>query len=322
MLKQNPLFGVGMDRYGAYFKQFREVGYPLNYGFDITSSNAHNTFIQLFATGGVFLGASYLILNGYILKRAIFGLKNLTGNNQILLAGVFSAWVAFHAQSLVSIDNIGISIWGWVLGGSIVGLSISASPSIVEDRKPFISKRNDINLTRVMFSTTATVIPIVLIVLLYRGEVNTYKASVNYSLQDQASVEAFKDLQMKAVNTPLIEYSYALGCGFSLVRAELTEDGINVFKRIHLADPRNLDAINSLVLTYEAYNRIPEAIIYRKKMASLDPWNAVNYLALAKDYKSQGDIVNSKMMIDKILTFATGIEGGPIAEQAKKELAQ
>ena len=67
MFKQNPLTGVGMDRYGLYFKEFREVGYPLSYGFDITSSNAHNTFIQLFATGGVFLGLSYLVLNAYIL---------------------------------------------------------------------------------------------------------------------------------------------------------------------------------------------------------------------------------------------------------------
>jgi O-antigen ligase len=125
MFKHEPLFGVGMDRYGAYFKEFREVSYPLSYGFDITSSNAHNTFIQFFATGGVFLGVSYLILNGYILKRAIFGLKNLSGNNQLLLAGIFSAWIAFHAQSLVSIDNIGISIWVWVLGGSIIGLSVS-----------------------------------------------------------------------------------------------------------------------------------------------------------------------------------------------------
>ena len=321
MFMQNPLFGVGMDRYGAYFKQYREVGYPLNYGFDLTSSNAHNTFIQFFATGGILLGLSYLLLNGYILKRAIFGLKNLQGNNQIFLAGIFAAWVAFHAQSLVSIDNIGISIWGWILGGSIVGLSVSADPTLAEDRKLLISGQNVINLRRVFISSTATVIPFLLVVLLYRGEVNTYKASVNYSLQDQASVLAFKDLQMKAVNTPLIEYSYALGCGFSLIRAGLTEEGIEVFKKIHLEDPRNLDAINSLVLTYEAYNKIPEAIIYRKKMALLDPWNAVNYLALAKAYKTQGDLVNSKIMVEKILSFATGIEGGPIAEQAKKVIA-
>jgi hypothetical protein len=55
-------------------------------------------------------------------------------------------------------------------------------------------------------------------------------------------------------------------------------------------------------------------------MAKLDPWNAVNYLALGKDYKAQGDLVKSKEMLDKILSFSTGNIGSPIAEQAKTEL--
>ena len=52
-------------------------------------------------------------------------------------------------------------------------------------------------------------------------------------------------------------------------------------------------------------------------MAKLDPWNAVNYLALGKDYKTQGDLVKSKEMLDKILSFASN---NPIAEQSKTEL--
>jgi O-antigen ligase len=119
MLKSHPFFGVGIDSYGLYFKEYREVEYPLTYGFEITSSNAHNTFVQFFATGGFFLGLAYLLLNGYILKQAIYGVKKLTGNNRMYLVAIFSAWIAFHAQSLISIDNIGISIWGLILGGSI-----------------------------------------------------------------------------------------------------------------------------------------------------------------------------------------------------------
>jgi O-antigen ligase len=47
MLSNHPFFGVGIDRYGAYFKEYREIKYPLTYGFELTSTNAHNTFIQL-----------------------------------------------------------------------------------------------------------------------------------------------------------------------------------------------------------------------------------------------------------------------------------
>jgi O-antigen ligase len=318
MLKHHPLFGVGMDRYGAYFKQYREVGYPLSYGFDITSSNAHNTFIQLFATGGFFLGVSYLLLNAYILRRAIVGLKNLTGNNRLLLAGVFSAWMAFHAQSLVSIDNIGISIWGWVLGGSIIGLSISSNLLPGDDRKIFIGRQSDINLKRVMTSSVATLIAVLFVTLLYRGETNSYNARGSFNLQDQSIRSIFRDFQLKAINTPLIEPAYALTSAMYLIQGGFTEEGIVVAKKVLNEDPRNLDALNGLALTSEQLNNIPDAIAYREKMAALDPWNAVNYLALGKDYKAQGDLVKSKAMLDKILSFASN---NPIAEQAKTELA-
>ena len=43
-----------------------------------------------------------------------------------------------------------------------------------------------------------------------------------------------------------------------------------------------------------------------------------------KDDPSKGEVFTPielvQEMLDKILTFATGAEGGPIAEQAKKEL--
>jgi len=317
MLEHHPLFGVGMDRYGSYFKQYREVGYPLSYGFDITSTNAHNTFIQLFATGGFFLGASYLLLNSYILTRAIVGLKNLTGNNKLLLAGIFSAWIAFHAQSLVSIDNIGIAIWGWVLGGSIIGLSVSSNLSPGEDKRIFLRKQNDVNIRRVITSSIVVMIPVLLVTFLYRGENNSYNARGSFNLEDEFIKSNYRDLQLKTINTTLIEPANKLTSALNLIQAGFTNEGILVLKKILAEDPRNLDAINGLALTSEQLNRIPDAITYREKMTKLDPWNAANYLALGKNYKAQGDFVKSKEILDKILSFASN---HPIAQQAKTEL--
>jgi O-antigen ligase len=73
MMKDNPLFGVGIDRYGSYFKQYREPGYSLSYGMELTSTNAHNTPIQFFATGGVPLGIMYILLNLFIFYIGIKG---------------------------------------------------------------------------------------------------------------------------------------------------------------------------------------------------------------------------------------------------------
>jgi len=319
MFKSHPLLGVGMDSYGYYFKEYRDVSYPLNYGFNLTSSNAHNTFIQFFATGGIFLGVAYLVLNGYILKRAIFALKNLTGNNKLVLAGVFSAWVAFHAQSLVSIDNIGISIWGWVLGGSIIGLSVSASTPVDEDRRNFQLKPNNINLSRSLISGSASILAVILISLLYRGENNTYKIMSAFDLQTQAGRDLYKEFNLRTINTHLNDPTYKLTAAMNLAQSGFIEEGLTEVLKIHTENPRNLDALNILVRTYEQTNKIPEAIIYREKISQIDPWNADNYLSLGKNYKAQGDLIRTKDMLDKILSFAAGKE---IAEQAKIDLAQ
>jgi O-antigen ligase len=317
MLKSHPLVGVGMDSYGYYFKEYRDITYPLNYGFNLTSSNAHNTFIQFFATGGVFFGLTYLVLNGYILKRAFFALRNFSGTNRLIFAGIFSAWVAFHAQSLVSIDNLGISIWGWVLGGSIIGLSVSVNTPVEVDRKNFHIKPNSININRSLISGFASILAIVLISLLYRGENNTYKLMSAFDLQNQSVRAIYKELNLATINTPLNDPTYRLTAAMNLAQSGFIEEGLTEALKIHTENPRNLDALNVLVRTYEQTNRIPEAIVYREKISQIDPWNADNYLSLGRLYKAQGNSLKTKAMLDKILSFAADKE---VAEQAKIDL--
>jgi O-antigen ligase len=317
MLNNNPLLGIGTDRYGANFKQYREVNYPLNYGFEITSSNAHNTFIQFFATGGIFVGIAYLILNGYILRRAYIGLKNLAGSQKLLLAGVFSAWIAFHAQSLVSIDNIGISIWGWILGGSILGISVSADPILDHKHNYFVRKPSSINLSRVLISGFTTLLSLILVSILYQGETNAFRATATVNSQDVESRAFYKNLQLNVIHTALIDPTYKLFSAVNLYSSGFTNEGIGELKKITLADPRNLDALQYLAQIYEAENKLSDAIHYREKIVDLDPWNAKNYLALGINYKLIGNLDKSKLMLDKILSFAGTNQ---IADLAKKEL--
>ena len=316
MLSSHPFFGIGIDRYGSYFKQYREVDYPLNVGFQLTSSNAHNTFIQFFATGGIFLGITYLTLNLFVLYRAIVGIRNLKGNQRLYLVGILSAWISFHAQSLVSIDNIGISIWGWVLAGSIIGLSLSADTLERENEFYLKKKRNHINIVQALISGMSSILILSLVVLLYRGESNSYQGGVSLNLKDEASRTYFKDLQLKVINTPLNDPSYKLFAASKLIDAGF-EEGLTEAEKLYKVDPRSLDALALLSIANERLGNLSKAIEFRKAIAELDPWNAENYLALGKYYKSQGNSTESKLMLDKILSFAAN---HPIAEQAAKEL--
>jgi O-antigen ligase len=316
MFSSNPLFGVGIDRYGSYFKQYREVDYPLSVGFSLTSSNAHNTFIQFFATGGVFLGLAYLVLNAFVLYRAIIGIKNLVGIHKFYLTGAFSAWIAFHAQSLVSIDNIGISIWGWTLAGVIIGLSMQASSSEIENEIYFSRKNNKVNLNQTLISGVSIMLALILVALLYRGESISFKGTENVNLQDAASRSYFRDLQLNLINTPLNDPTYKLFAASRLIQGGF-EEGLVEAEELYRRDPRNLDTLALLAFTYEQSGNLPKAIEYRIAITELDPWNAANFLALGRYYKSQGAKEQSELMLNKILSFAAM---HPIAEEAKKEI--
>lgn len=318
MFKDQPLFGVGIDRYGAYFKEFRDSNYSLNYGFEITSSNAHNTFIQFFATGGIFVGLAYLLLNAFIFLKAVDGLKHLMGTKRIYLLGVFSAWIAFHAQSLISIDNIGISIWGWVLGGVIVGLSVPDALWTENQGISNVQRANNFKLNQSITSWSFTLIAVILVAVLYRGESNSYKGTETVNLQDQTSRAYYKDLQLKVIQTPLNDNAYKLLAASRLLESGFANESIEETKKIVNKDPRNLDALTLLVFAYQQKSDLTQVIFYRLKIAELDPWNAPNYLALGRVYKGQGDLTNTDRMLKKILAFASK---HPIATQATQELA-
>jgi O-antigen ligase len=318
MFKDHPFFGIGIDSYGYYFKEFREVQYPLTYGYDITSSNAHNTFIQLFATGGLFVGMAYLILNAYIFKRAVYGINNLAGNNRLFLVSIFAAWIAFHSQSFISIDNIGISIWGWILGGSIIGLSVTPNESSIGEKTKSKRRSNEIDLSRGVISGFTTLIVIILVAALYRGESNSFNAAASVNLQNNTSRTIFKELQLKVINAPLNDPNYRLIAASRLIQAGFVAEGLGAIDDVISQNPRNLEALNLMAMTQEQLGNLPRTILYREKIAEIDPWNAANYLALGKVYKAQGNVIKSRELLNKIQSFASST---PIAEQAIEVLS-
>lgn len=318
MLTSHPLFGVGIDRYGSYFKEYREVNYPLSVGFELTSTNAHNTFIQFFATGGIFLGLSYLILNAYILKCGILGIRKLKDHNKLYLVGIFSAWIAYHAQSLISIDNIGLSVWGWLLAGAIVGLSSSVDDPLTGEvkRSTFNSNKNSLNQT--LGSSAITIVALVFVLILYRGESLALKGNSIFNLQDSNSRTYMKDIQMEVITTPLMDPSYKLMAATKLIQGGFTE-GLVEAERILAKDPRNLDALKLLAEIYEKIGNLAKANQYRIQISKLDPWNATNLLVLAQNYKKQENLIQSQVIVEKILSFASN---HPIADEARSLLGQ
>jgi hypothetical protein len=322
MLRDNLWFGVGLDNYGTFFKQYREVGYPLKYGYSLTSTNAHNVFIQHFATGGLFVGLSYIALTIFIFSRGIRSLKSFSGEERFIRAVFFIAWLAFQGQSLISIDNIGISIWGWVLAGAVVGLSNNSkteSSSKPIDQRSWKKGNSNTEFLQPIISLIFLIPTLILALVLYRGEAAIFKLRASYNPSVPAQKTIFYDQAVKTVNTPLIDLQNKVMAASFMNSMGYKQESISLLEDILQDDPNNMDALTFLASYYEVSGQIAKANTIRERISDLDPWNANNYLQLAFNYKYVGDSVGQKRYLDKALSFASN---DPIVIKSMPELIQ
>jgi O-antigen ligase len=312
MFTAHPFFGVGIDQYGSFFKQFREPGYPLAYGWNITSSNAHNVFLQSFATGGIFVGILYTALQLLIFYKAIGLIRLSTGAQQVIAVLLFSAWIAYQAQSLVSIEFIGVSIWGWIIGGSLIGLSFKNEPIISRKSKQSVN----FNWKMITVSTSLSIAAIVLIIPLRQAERDTSRQGVLVDVANQQQFEIFNSSSANLLKNNFAPNDYVNSTAVNLLRIGNAEEALRILQKLNQSDYRNLDTLALLVDIYEKTNRFEQAIVYRLQIAEFDPWNAQNYLGLAQLYKQIGSFEQMNAMVEKIQSFASA---DPIAEVALRE---
>lgn len=138
-----PLTGVGLDSYGDWYRYAREPDAALGENFDRISTSAHNVFLDLSSGGGFPLFLAYLSLILYTLKMVA---KYVKSNNivSIQFVSIFSAWCGYLLFTLISINNIGVAIWGWVINGLLIGLCRNSSD--VNYPKTLKSRRSIPNL--------------------------------------------------------------------------------------------------------------------------------------------------------------------------------
>jgi O-antigen ligase len=117
----NPFSGVGMDAYGDNYRKFRSLKAATNTpGPDTTTNAAHNVIIDFFASGGWPLMLSYLatlIIAAVALVRVTLRDREYKPE----FVAIASVWICYQLQSVISINQIGLAIWGWVLTGALVG---------------------------------------------------------------------------------------------------------------------------------------------------------------------------------------------------------
>jgi len=116
MYRAEPIFGLGIDSYGDYYRQYRTEVAVTRTGPGRVSNTAHNVFIDWASGGGTVLIVPILLL---ILLGLYRNWRTLLSapNNQIALnvLVVLVGWIVFLS---ISINQIGVTVWGFVFLGA------------------------------------------------------------------------------------------------------------------------------------------------------------------------------------------------------------
>lgn len=122
MTLNHPFFGVGMDSYGDWYRETRTQSAAEN-GVDRVANTAHNIFLDISSNGGFPLLVAYFSLLVIAGLSAIKSYKLIGSRFDPVFAAILAAWLAYQIQALVSINQIGVGIWGWIFTGSLIGYS-------------------------------------------------------------------------------------------------------------------------------------------------------------------------------------------------------
>jgi O-antigen ligase len=124
MSMEHPFFGVGLDSFGDWYRRARTVEATLRRGPDVVSNAAHNVLLDLSSNGGFPLLIIYLFMMFLVVAAAIKVIKRNSGFDPVF-AGLVAVWIAYQAQSIISLNQLGLAVWGWIISGLIIGYEIN-----------------------------------------------------------------------------------------------------------------------------------------------------------------------------------------------------
>jgi hypothetical protein len=143
MGKENPWNGIGMDSYGDWYRALRpDRALKDMPGIATITNVAHNVVIDFFASGGYPLLITYsalLVIGAIALIKVTFRQRAYDGT----FVAISATWVTYQLQSIISINQVGLAIWGWVLTGALVAYEYTTRPGEEEPAKGKVVKQKE-----------------------------------------------------------------------------------------------------------------------------------------------------------------------------------
>jgi hypothetical protein len=152
MASQFPLTGIGMDSYGDWYRRARDEQALILPGPETVTNAAHNIPFDILAYGGWPLFVTYI----FLISLAAIAIIKVTLRSRSY-SGTFIAlvvaWSCYQIQSIISISQIGLAIWGWVISGVLIAFEISTRGTESVDSK--LNSRKSVKAKEQILSATA-----------------------------------------------------------------------------------------------------------------------------------------------------------------------
>ncbi len=304
MFSSNPLIGVGTDSYGDYFRQFRPEWLVTLIGDGTTSNDAHNVYLNILATSGLVPFLLFTALNFYVVYRGISTV--LIGSRDPILIISLVVLLCFQLQNLISINQIGLSIWGWFVMGIVVSKTKTQESS---GRK--VTNGRAANSVIIMTLCLGLTVGVTLLGSQRFYESLKLKSAVgsiivdadqNYREAKFFEIAKLSDYWKKDVTNSLLIQEALLNLGASEAAETISEATY-----FHNQDSR--DALWALTAIKTRREKIEEAIILREKLIlkeNMSSWvlldQAEAFIVVSKKAKARLylDLASSKKDVDPV----------------------
>ena len=296
MFKENMFTGVGIDRYGEFYRQYA-VQFQFVQG--QVTDNAHSLYLQILATGGLVTFIPFLTLLSFITLVALRNLLRSTGQEKLHLSGLLGIWIATLTLNLVTIDNLGVGIWLWILGGIIISKSHVENHSLKMSNKKSSTMNSGLDKfpsPNLLAMVLVVSVLSIMVPILNKSESLFHLKNNGRGLNSakfQESVSSENDKSGADVQRRIQILNIALIRGYS-------KESFAISDEILSRDPRSFYGNLFTAYAYEREKNYKEAVLHREVILKLDPWNTSNMLQLMKNYIALGEKAKASSIASKI----------------------
>jgi len=243
--ESHPFTGVGMDSFGDWYRRSRDIHALELPGANTVVNAAHNVPLDMFAFGGWPLLLTYLSIMGVAALAAAKLILRKKAYDPIL-AVLVTSWVGYQVQSIISINQIGLAVWGWLLSGALIAYERSSRLEVVETIQPSSQPRKKIQSQAIqpqllLFAVTGGVVGLLIALPPLTADAKWRSAQLARTVPAlQASMEASyfnpQNSSMYLINIQTLEQSnlFDLSHKYALEAVKWNPEAFDLWKVLYL----------------------------------------------------------------------------------------